>query len=100
MDIAEHKQPQDGSFSALKGENRPSFRVASVGAFGGEKITIRVLSSDMNRFRLDTLGFRQEHYMKIVHTLQQASGMILICGPTGSGKTSTLYTMLNTIDFN
>ena len=100
MDIAEKRRPQDGSFSALVEENQPSFRVASVGVFGGEKITIRVMASDMGQRKLESIGLSKEQYKIISSAIRLPSGMVLMCGPTGSGKTSTLYAMLGSIDYN
>ena len=100
MDIAEKRRPQDGSFSALVEEDQPSFRVASVGVFGGEKITIRIMASDMGQRKLETIGLSSEQYRIISSAIRLPSGMILMCGPTGSGKTSTLYAMLGAIDYS
>ncbi len=100
MDIAEKRRPQDGSFSALVEEDQPSFRVASVGVFGGEKITIRVMASDMGQHKLSTIGLSSEQYKIISSAIRLPSGMVLMCGPTGSGKTTTLYAMLGAIDYN
>ena len=100
MDIAEKRRPQDGSFSALVEEDQPSFRVASVGVFGGEKITIRVMASDMGQRKLESIGLSREQYKIISSAIRLPSGMVLMCGPTGSGKTSTLYAMLGSIDYN
>ena len=100
MDIAEKRRPQDGSFSALVEEDQPSFRVASVGVFGGEKLTIRVMASDMGQRKLETIGLSNDQYRIISSAIRLPSGMVLMCGPTGSGKTSTLYAMLGAIDYN
>ena len=77
-----------------------SFRVASVGVMGGEKITIRIISSETGQRSLKDLGFSSEQYKTISTAIRMPSGMILMCGPTGSGKTSTLYAMLSGIDYN
>ena len=100
MDIAERRRPQDGAFSALMNNIQTSFRVASVGVMGGEKITIRVISSEMGQRSLKDLGFTSEQFKTITNAIRMPSGMILMCGPTGSGKTSTLYAMLSAIDYN
>ena len=100
MDIAERRRPQDGSFSALMNNIQTSFRVASVGVMGGEKITIRIISSEIGQRSLKDIGFFPEQYKLISNAIRMPSGMILMCGPTGSGKTSTLYAMLSSIDYN
>ena len=100
MDIAEKRRPQDGGFSALMNNIQTSFRVASVGVMGGEKITIRIISSETGQRSLKDLGFSSEQYKTISTAIRMPSGMILMCGPTGSGKTSTLYAMLSGIDYN
>ncbi len=100
MDIAEKRRPQDGSFSVeLNGVNI-AFRVASVGVFGGEKITIRIIAAENSRRSLDQLGLTPEQLRLIRSGVKIPSGMILMCGPTGSGKTSTLYSMLEAIDYS
>ncbi len=100
MDITEKRRPQDGAFSCVSGRGPASFRVASVGAFGGEKISIRVLSSSVGPMTLKDAGVAGRD-LKIFHSaIRMPSGMILVCGPTGSGKTSTLYAMLGAIDYS
>jgi len=98
MDISERRRPQDGGFMAKKGDATASFRVASAGVLNGEKLSIRVLNKDAGSSKLTDLGFTQKQYAVIQGALKKPAGMILICGPTGSGKTTTLYAMLNDID--
>jgi type II secretory ATPase GspE/PulE/Tfp pilus assembly ATPase PilB-like protein len=98
MDISEKRRPQDGAFMAKKGEMTASFRVASAGVIGGEKLSIRILNQRASTFTLEDTGFTQKQYSEIDKAINKPSGMILICGPTGSGKTSTMYAMLNRID--
>jgi type II secretory ATPase GspE/PulE/Tfp pilus assembly ATPase PilB-like protein len=98
MDISERRRPQDGGFMAKKGDATASFRVASAGVLNGEKLSIRVLNKDAGSSKLTDLGFTRKQYAVIENALKKPAGMILICGPTGSGKTTTLYAMLSDID--
>ena len=100
MDIAEKRRPQDGSFSANTAIYQASFRVASVGVFGGEKIALRVINADIVWHKLNSIGLTKKQYKIISSTIRLPSGMVLMCGPGGSGKTSTLYSMLEAVDYN
>ena len=100
MDIAEKRRPQDGMFSVLYEGVNTSFRVATVGVFGGEKITIRVISSENSKRDLNEIGLSPAQLAIVRNGVKLPSGMILMCGPTGSGKTSTLYSMLGSIDYS
>lgn len=98
MDISERRRPQDGAFTAKRGEITFSFRVATAGALNGEKLSIRVLNQDAGRFTLTEAGIPERQRAVIAGAISKPSGMVLVCGPTGSGKTTTLYSMLNQID--
>ena len=100
MDIADKRRPQDGSFRAQRGGFKVSFRVASAGVIHGEKLSVRVLGRDASQFRLDTIGLSKKQQLMLQRAVEKPSGMILICGPTGSGKTTTMYALLNEIDLN
>ena len=99
MDIAERRRPQDGAFMARTPEGDVFFRVASAGVLGGEKLSIRVLNQQTGLLRLDQVGLSEKSYKALADAVNQPSGVVLICGPTGSGKTTSLYAMLNNIDF-
>lgn len=100
MDITERRRPQDGAFSAKIESELISFRVASVGAYSGEKVSIRILGSASGPRSLSDLGLSAEDFDVIDKAIKLPSGMVLMCGPTGSGKTSTLYAMLKSIDYS
>ncbi len=99
MDISERRRPQDGAFTAKTAEGTASFRVASAGAVSGEKLSVRILNRKAGTYTLASIGFTQKQQKIIAEAISKPSGMLLLCGPTGSGKTSTLYATLNEIDF-
>jgi len=99
MDIAEKRRPQDGSFIAKTEDKKTaSFRVASAGVRNGEKLSIRVLGSNAGLFTLAKTGLSEKQIKTIKDIIAKPSGMVLVTGPTGSGKTTTLYTALNSIN--
>ncbi len=100
MDISEHRRPQDGSFSADIDGELLSFRVATVGAYAGEKMSIRILGSSAGPRSLKDLDMDADDLEIIERAIKLPSGLVLVCGPTGSGKTTSLYAMLKSIDFS
>src|SRR3989338_7110618 len=103
MKLDEKRLPQDGRFAQdLSGEN-VSYRVSLIPTYHGEKAVLRVLRENAAGFTLEKLGFHGEGLESLHQALKASSGLILTTGPTGSGKTTTLYTMmdiLNTPDVN
>ena len=99
MDIAEKRRPQDGSFMARTKDANIYFRVASAGVMGGEKLTIRILNQSTGILKLEDIGATRKNFEILSKAMRQSAGMIIVCGPTGSGKTTTLYGLLGTIDF-
>jgi type II secretory ATPase GspE/PulE/Tfp pilus assembly ATPase PilB-like protein len=98
MDISERRKPQDGSFSA-KFEGRDiDFRVATSGSKGGEKMVMRVLDNAATVAKLDEVGLRPKMVQQIRDLVGQPNGMILVAGPTGAGKSTTLYACIREID--
>jgi len=99
MDIAERRRPQDGAFMARLKEGEVFFRVASSGVLGGEKLSIRLMDQSRSLLTLAQVGLDGPSQQVIKSIIRQPSGMILVCGPTGSGKTTTLYAMLTSLNF-
>jgi general secretion pathway protein E len=99
MDIAEKRRPQDGAFMAQLPNGQVYFRMASSGVIGGEKLAVRVLDQTRGVMTLPEIGFAPDQVKTLTGIIEQPQGMVLICGPTGSGKTTTLYAMLNKINF-
>ncbi len=98
MDVTRSRQPQDGQFSFRIGERNIDIRVATTDTIFGERITLRLLDKTMSLFSLPELGFMPDTLKKYKKLLEYPFGMILVGGPTGSGKTTTLYTTINEID--
>ncbi len=99
MDITEKRRPQDGSFAAQVSDGGIAFRVATVGAFGGEKMAIRLLGAQTGPKTLEEIGFSPEQCELLRNAISLNSGMILMCGATGSGKTITLYALIDNLDY-
>ena len=99
MDIAERRLPQDGRIKLKMSEKRSiDFRVNTLPTLWGEKIVLRILDPASATLGVDVLGFEPEQKKIYLDTLQRPQGMILVTGPTGSGKTVTLYTGLNILN--
>ncbi len=97
IDIAERRRPQDGHFSARYRNEFYDFRVASMGTSFGEKLTIRILSKQKMLMPLERLGMLPEQFKVFNRLIKKPYGIILVTGPTGSGKTTTLYSAISTI---
>jgi len=103
LKLDEHRLPQDGRFKIETDDYKYSVRVSVLPVFNGEKIVMRLLQENVKGQTLEGLGFVGKDLEKIRNNLLKPTGMILITGPTGSGKTTTLYSMmeiLNTPDVN
>mgnify|MGYP001564340713 CR=1 FL=1 len=98
LKLDEKRLPQDGRFKMETEADRVSFRVSILPTFFGEKTVMRLLRETGEGFTLDVLGLHGQNMEKIHHALKQTTGIILISGPTGSGKTTTLYTMLDILN--
>ena len=103
LKLDEHRLPQDGRFKAETEDYKYSIRVSVLPVFDGEKVVMRLLAESTTALTLEELGISGEALEKIQTNLRKPVGMILITGPTGSGKTTTLYAMmeiLNTPEIN
>ena len=103
LKLDEHRLPQDGRFKFETEDYKYSVRVSILPVYNGEKIVMRLLSETSKAYTLEGLGLREEVLEKVQEALRKPVGMILVTGPTGSGKTTTLYAMmdiLNTPDVN
>ncbi len=98
MRLDEKRKPQDGRFSARIGGHRIDFRVSTFPSYYGEKIVMRILDTEKGVKPIEDMGISERNLLLIRAALDRPYGMILISGPTGSGKSTTLYTMLNAID--
>ncbi len=98
LKLDEKRLPQDGRFKKEDNGEKISFRVSTLPTFFGEKTVIRILKENAHGFSLETLGFHGEALERIHESLKQKTGMVLATGPTGSGKTTTLYTMLEILN--
>lgn len=103
MRLDEHRLPQDGRFSAEGGGEKVSFRVSVLPTYFGEKIVMRLLRNSISGFTLESIGFHGAGLERMHEATRKTTGMILTTGPTGAGKSTTLYTLLdilNTPDVN
>lgn len=98
LKVDEHRLPQDGRFKIDTKDYKVSFRVSIIPAFDGEKIVLRLLSEKTQILTLEQLGFQPSSLEVVKKNLAKPHGMILVTGPTGSGKTTTLYTILNLLN--
>jgi len=98
MNIAEQRRPQDGQFSFSAGERHIDIRVASLPTTGGERLSLRILDKSLSLFTLSELGLLPESLTKIQTMAASPYGLLLVGGPTGSGKTTTLYALINSFN--
>jgi type IV pilus assembly protein PilB len=99
MDISEKRVPQDGKMKLKIGPDRViDFRVSTLPTLFGEKIVIRILDPSSARLGVDALGYEPEEKKRLLDAVSRPYGMVLVTGPTGSGKTVSLYTCLNLLN--
>src|SRR5881296_1246347 len=98
MDIAERRVPQDGSFQTRVDGRAIDVRVSTIPSFYGEKAVLRLLDKSAPIYDLDKLGLSAQNYQVLRRIIQRPQGIFLLTGPTGSGKTTTLYAILNQLN--
>jgi type IV pilus assembly protein PilB len=97
IDIAERRVPQDGRLSVNANGRKVDLRVATLPTVWGEKVVLRILDNSTASLDLGDLGFSAANYERFSHSFSKPYGMILVTGPTGSGKSTTLYATLNIV---
>ncbi|OYT98914.1 MAG: type IV-A pilus assembly ATPase PilB [Burkholderiales bacterium PBB1] len=98
LDIAEKRVPQDGRMKLKFGSKSIDFRVSTLPTLFGEKIVIRILDASSAKLGIEALGYEKIERDRLLHCIQRPYGMVLVTGPTGSGKTVSLYTCLNILN--
>ncbi|QDU67195.1 GspE/PulE family protein [Engelhardtia mirabilis] len=98
MDIAERRLPQDGRASIRLGEGEVDVRISSVPTSNGERIVMRLLDKSARLYTIDEIGLEEKNRAMLREFINYTSGIVLVTGPTGSGKTTTLYAAMTEID--
>jgi len=98
LKVDEHRLPQDGRFKIVTKDYKVSFRVSIIPAYDGEKVVMRLLPEKAQILNLEQLGFQIKSLEIVKRNITKPHGMVLVTGPTGSGKTTTLYTILNILN--
>ncbi len=97
MDMADKRRPQDGRIKTEKGNVEVEIRVSTLPVTFGEKAVLRIMDPEMQVKKLDEIGFSPEDYITFQRFIDMPHGIVLVCGPTGSGKSTTLYSALRQI---
>jgi type IV pilus assembly protein PilB len=98
IDIAERRLPQDGRIKLTVDKSNIDFRVSTLPAYHGESVVLRILRPDSVRIGLQNMGFEEDDYKNFQKIIKRPNGIFLVTGPTGSGKTTTLYGALNELN--
>ncbi len=98
MDTTENRRPQDGQLTVQEASSRVNFRVSTIPTVGGEKVVMRLLDEGSRIFQLDQLGLCERDLNKIQALIDKPHGMIVVTGPTGSGKSTTMYAILSRLN--
>ena len=100
LDISERRLPQDGDFNVMMDGRPIDLRVSTMPSKFGEIVVMRIIDSKNNRLPLDSLGFNEQMLVDWKEVVEQPNGVVLVTGPTGSGKSTTLYSVLSQLDTN
>ncbi len=98
MDTTENRRPQDGHLSVEEDGSKVNFRVSTIPTSGGEKVVLRLLDEGNKTFELSKIGLPEREITRIQTLLDKPHGMIVVTGPTGSGKSTTMYAMLGQLN--
>jgi len=98
LDIVERRMPQDGKFFIKKGDEQYDLRVSTMPSVNGEKVVMRLLKVSSSKKKLEDLGYSAYNYERIQKLIEHPYGIILVTGPTGSGKSTTLVAMINSLN--
>jgi type II secretory ATPase GspE/PulE/Tfp pilus assembly ATPase PilB-like protein len=98
LDISERQKPQDGRIQLKLGDKELEFRVSVLPVYYGEKVVMRILDRSSVRVHLENLGLSKQNLLVFEGLIRQPNGIVLVTGPTGSGKSTTLYAALNAIN--
>jgi len=98
LKLDEHRLPQDGRFKVETDDYKISFRVSVLPVYDGEKIVMRLLPEDSKGFTLESLGFLKKQIEILQRNIKEPNGLLLLTGPTGCGKTTTLYTIMDILN--
>jgi type IV pilus assembly protein PilB len=98
MDIAQKRVPQDGRIKLKVDDQQIDFRVSSIPSYHGESIVMRILRPDNVKVGVQSMGFEEDDYRRFQKIIRRPNGIFLVTGPTGSGKTTTLYGALQELN--